>query len=474
MSDAAAQLQDRFRGRAGAVLLSTEAGYDLTYGQVWANAARLAQEWAGQGLKPGDTVAINLCNDPSILICYLACFIGGFVAAPINPELGQADVDFIVGMIRPALALREPPAIDRDPPKPRDWTPATDPAATAAIFFTSGTTGRPKGVLHSLNSLVGNVVSFNTLMGLSDRMRLYHVMPMTYMAGFLNTMLSPIMAGGSIVLGPRFSPRSALDFWTRPRAKGANAMWLSPSMAAALCRTSRDPEAARQGAAGFETVFCGTAPLHIGVRQAFRQAFGVALQESYGTSELLLISAQRRGDADKTVDVGLPLPELALRERLNADAQPELLVRSPFAYRGYVTESGPIPPDLDDGFMPTGDMGELTDGRLRITGRIKDLIIRGGVNIAPVTLENALAGLPGLEDVAVVSVPHEFWGEAIVVCVQPIAGTDARALEQAVRARCQERLARSHHPDRIVMLERFPRAVTGKVQKNQLRTMLAA
>jgi acyl-CoA synthetase (AMP-forming)/AMP-acid ligase II len=119
-------------------------------------------------------------------------------------------------------------------------------------------------------------------------------------------------------------------------------------------------------------------------------------------------------------------------------------------------------------------MGEMEEGRLRITGRLKDLIIKGGVNIAPVTLENVLAGLPGLEDVAVISVPHEFWGEAIVVCVQPAAGADLKSLEQAVRTRCQERLARSHHPDRIVILERFPRAVTGKVQKNQLRTMLAA
>ncbi len=176
----------------------------------------------------------------------------------------------------------------------------------------------------------------------------------------------------------------------------------------------------------------------------------------------MLIAAQRRGDATSMVDVGPLLRELAVRQRANADGQPELTVRSPFAYLGYITESGPVPPDLDDGYMPTGDMGEMTDGRLRITGRLKDLIIRGGVNIAPVTLENALAGLPGLEDVAVIGVPHEFWGEAIVVCVQSAAGADVQSLEQAVRARCRERLARSHHPDRIVMLERFPRCGDGQ------------
>jgi long-chain acyl-CoA synthetase len=474
LSDAVSLLSGRFHASAGKVLLVCEDGAEFTYAQVWANARRIAEIWKTDGVEPGDTVALVLRNDPAVLSCYLACFIGGFVAAPINPELGDTDVEFIRAMVRPALTVWDPPALDGAAGSATDWTMRLDPAAVGAIFFTSGTTGRPKGVRHGLNALIGNVMSFNGLMGLGEGTRLYHVMPMTYMAGFLNTMLSPIMAGGTILLGPRFSPQSALDFWSRPGETRANALWISPSMAAALTRTSRDAEAARRGAAGFAAIFCGTAPLHTGVRQSFRQTFGVPLQESYGTSELLLIAAQRRADADTTVDVGPLLRELAVRTRDNAEGQPELMVRSPFHYLGYITEAGTVPPDLDEGFMPTGDMGALVDGRLRITGRIKDLIIRGGVNIAPVTLENALAGLSGLEDVAVVSVPHEFWGEAIVVCVQPAPGTEATALEQAVRARCRERLARSHQPDRIVVIENFPRAVTGKVQKHQLRTMFAA
>ena len=474
MSDAAALLARRFESSAGRTLLVGEDGAEFSYAQLWANARQLAAQWRREGVKPGDIVAINLRNDPAILACYLACFIGGFVAAPVNPELGEADVDFILGMIKPARALRTAPRLAADLPLAEDWSVATDPAALGALFFTSGTTGRPKGVRHSWNSLAGNVASFNVLMGLGETTRLYHVMPMTYMAGFLNTMLSPIMAGGTIILGPRFSAQSALDFWTRPQSMRANTMWLSPSMAASLVRTSRDPAAAKAGAGGFAQILCGTAPLHIGIRQSFRDLFGVALQESYGTSELMLIAAQLKQDADSTIDVGPMLAELAMRPRANAEGQPELTVRSPFAYLGYVTEKGVLPPDLDEGYMPTGDMGELVDGRLRITGRIKDLIIKGGVNIAPVTLENALAGLPGLEDVAVVSLPHEYWGEAIVVCVQPVPGTDAAKLEQDVRARCRETLARSHQPDRIAILERFPRAPTGKVQKHQLRTMLAA
>ncbi len=249
MTDAATQLRDRFKADTDKVLLSDES--DLSYGQVWANASRLVGAWVGQGVRPGDIVAIALRNDPAILCCYLACFIGGFVAAPINPELGATDVDFIIGMIKPKLVLQDPPLLDHGAIQPQDWTIRIDPSAAAAIFFTSGTTGRPKGVLQSLNALVGNVVSFNALMNLGPDTRMYHVMPMTYMAGFLNTMLSPIMAGGSVVIGPRFSPQVALDFWTRPRAKGANTLWLSPSMAAAPVPHQPRPRSRARGRIGF-------------------------------------------------------------------------------------------------------------------------------------------------------------------------------------------------------------------------------
>lgn len=476
MSEPERLLAERFRESWNDPLL-VSASHRLTYGAVWCNALDLANSWAQNGLRPGDSIALVLGNDIAFPCCYLACFLGGFTAVPVSPELSEEDIAYILSLARPALTLRSQPPIrpSLDALTRPTFTMTENPTGIAAIFFTSGTTGRPKGVRHKLAALVGNVVSFNNAMGLGRLNRMYHILPMAYMAGFLNTILGPIMAGGAVVLGPRFSPTSALDFWGPAQREGANTLWISPTIGATLCRLARNRERAQQSASGFGTILCGTAPLHAVVRQQFHDIFGVPLQESYGTSELLLISAQDHGSAVALAEhVGAPLPEAELSFRADTEGRRELFLQSPFAMAGYLTEEGLISPAAPDGAMPTGDIGELRDGLLYITGRLKDLIIRGGVNIAPRTIENALGDLPYVKDVAVIGERHEFWGEAIVVCVEAGSTADRSAIETGVRERCRDRLARSHQPDRVLVMDAFPRGVSGKVQKHLIQQGFAS
>jgi acyl-CoA synthetase (AMP-forming)/AMP-acid ligase II len=209
------------------------------------------------------------------------------------------------------------------------------------------------------------------------------------------------------------------------------------------------------------------------VRHIFYQQFGTALQDSYGTSELLLVSAQDRAQAAlMSMNVGSVLPELEIAFRTDADGRDELMIRSPFVMLDYLTENGLVSATDVDGFMPTGDAGQFNGGNLKITSRIKDLIIRGGINISPRAVEDVLSDLPGIEDVAVIGIPHQFWGEKLVVCVQVSAEVDQGTLTGAVRQRCRERLARSCQPDEIAVLPTFPRSVTGKVQKHILQREL--
>jgi long-chain acyl-CoA synthetase len=467
-------LAQRFKESRDDILFVSPESRKLSYGQALSNARKLAFEWTKHGARKGDAVALILANDPSLPCCYLACLLAGFIAVPINPELGEESIRFMSGLVAPALAITSPPVIDYECLPATEIEFAADTNSCAAIFFTSGTTGRPKGVRHSWSSLIGNVVAFNRLMEIEKGMRMYHALPMTYMAGFLNTILSPLVAGGTVIVGPRFSPETALDFWSRPSHEHANAIWITPSIASALARLVRDSGLARSVAAGFKTILCGTAPLHPSVRRAFNEQFGAPLQESYGTSELLLVSAQSRARAElMSADVGMPLPELEVEFRNDTEGRDELVIRSPFAMLDYLTEDGPISTSDSNGFIPTGDAARLDDGILQITGRIKDLIIRGGVNISPRSVENVLGDIPGVEDVAVVGVPHEFWGEKLVACIQASAEVDRGAVEIAVRQRCRERLARSHQPDDIAILSKFPRSVTGKIQKHILQRTFA-
>jgi long-chain acyl-CoA synthetase len=247
---------------------------------------------------------------------------------------------------------------------------------------------------------------------------------------------------------------------------------LTPSIAAALLRSSRDDTIARSALGGFRHVFCGTAPLHDALRSDFLGRFGRPLQESYGTSEQLLLSVQSPEDALIRRDVGTVLEAADLDFVESEPGIREIVVGS--RHLGYLTGEGVVPPVTDEhGRTRTGDAGRLVDGRLEITGRLKDLIIRGGINVSPVAVENALADIDGVGDVAVVGLPHPFWGEIIVACLEIAPGADEQAVVASAMSRAQERLAKACRPDRVVTMPAFPRATTGKIQKRLLREGLA-
>lgn len=465
-------LAERFVVSADREMLVGADGRRLTYRDVHARAGAFARLAAERGARPGDAIAVEMANDLDFPIWYFACFFGGFVMVPVNPELSVEDREHIRRVVAPRLSFGAGDVPADLPAGDLPEAPAWRDDAPGVIFFTSGTTDRPKGVMHSWASLIANVASFDRLCGLDAETRMLHVLPMAYMAGFLNTVLSPVVVGGTVVVGPRFGPRSILDFWSLPMRERVTDVWLTPSIAAALLRASRDDALAREALAGFRRVFCGTAPLHDAVRADFLARFGRPLQESYGTSEQMLLAVQSPEDARARRDVGTVLDGADLAFVESEPGIAEIVVGS--RHLGYLTAEGILAPVVDAaGRTPTGDAGRLVDGRLEITGRLKDLIIRGGINVSPVAVENALAGLDGVKDVAVVGLPHPFWGESIVACLETAAGADEAAIVEAAGRRARERLAKAFQPDRVVTMAAFPRATTGKIQKRLLREGLA-
>lgn len=315
-------------------------------------------------------------------------------------------------------------------------------------FETSGTTGEPKPIVHSLDAMTANAKAFNELAGLDASTVMYHCLPKTHMSGFLNTILCPTLAGGRVVFGPTFSAQTAGSFWTNLIDSGANAVWITPTIAATLLRLNRlDSDAAHSLAPSLRHVFCGTAPLPGKIREQWFGTFGVPLQESYGTSELMLVSVQSREQAYLDHNVGSLLPGV---EASSADTG-EILVSSPYSRHGY----------------HTGDIGDYKDGRLTITGRIKDLIIRGGYNVSPARIEETVRKLPSVSDAVAIGQADEFWGEKIIVFAE---GGDATS----ITAHCRECLPKSHWPDAIEIVDKLPRNEMGKVRKAALKSMIAA
>lgn len=473
----------------------------LRHGELDSATIGLAALLHDRRLEPGDRVAVMLPNGVDFALLYLACLHAGLVVVPINASSPDNIVSFISAASRPALLvcdgfsrqrfghLRVPTWAIVKPgtllAAACDRSDATilrndDPSALFSITFTSGTTSCPKGVCHRAGSVVENASFFNNLTGLSADSRMVHVMPMAYMAGFHNTILSPLAAGGSVVLSPPFNAATALQFWTPAVAHSANAVWLSPTMAVFLARLNRDSAIAEWTHRHMHAVFIGTAPLPATTKRVFEEAFGVEALESYGMTEVMFVSCNSVRFRRKAGSVGrlLALVEAESRDpsgrSLPVGQEGELWIRSPQAMVGYLDPdtSQSVQP-LADGWLATGDVGRVdADGDLFITGRLKDMIIRGGANVSPRAVEEVLLTCPGIRDAAVIGIPHAFWGEEVIAVLLLQPGMALDQVQAHAQTRCRAELPTDAVPARFVVQTEFPRTSTGKVQKSQLRESL--
>ena len=423
-----------------------------------------------QGLKPGNTFAIELENCAEHVTLYLAGFLGGFTVIPINVNLPEKDKAYILKVTRPRLHIRSKLQITNLPAPPDDIViPEFEQQRTAGIFFTSGTTGVPKGICHSIGSMISNAMRFNELAGLDQSVRLLHVMPMGYMAGLLNTVLSPLLAGGCVIVAPTFSATNARFFWGPAQESNCNAVWLTPTMAALLTRLLRDTKISKWTRENLKHVFVGTAPLQKSIQNRFEEAFGISCLESYGMSEALLISTnslKRR----KSGTVGQLLEGIELQvHRGETDVQHgELWIKTPYALTHTLVQDTKIA--FTKTWLPTGDYGKIdTDGFITITGRKKDLIIVGGVNVSPKAVEDVLRAHVTVNDAAIVGKEHPFWGEE--VCAFIILQEGATLDIPALKKHCAVHCAPNAIPTRFIPLLDFPRSSLGKIQKTKLRKM---
>jgi len=448
----------------------------LTYDCLARRVVEFAQVLGTRGLRPGDRLAVAMPNGSDFIVAFFAALVAGYPVVFVNDTLSADDADYILRVTAPRLVLRsladgvdaalEPTAA----PGRRD----DGDVDRLGIFFTSGTTSRPKGVCHRVVSVLANAAAFNRHVGLSEDTRMLHVMPMGYMAGVLNTLLCPLMAGGTVVVGKRFSAAHALGFWRPAREHGANAVWLSPTMAALLTRLNRGEEIPRWSAANLRHVFVGTAPLLSSVQRSFESTFGVRCLESYGLSESMLVAGNALTSPSVLGSVGTVLDgvEVVTRDGAGQALPPgtdgRLFVKTGMQMEGYLDpSSGTVAPTGGDGWFDTGDMGHLDErGYLFITGRTKDLIIHGGVNVSPRAVEDVVSSHPDVAEVAVVGRPDPFWGESVVAHVVPTPG--ATCHPSTIIEYCKSRLGSDAVPSFVVVRDSLPRSSTGKVAKNRL------
>jgi long-chain acyl-CoA synthetase len=505
----------RREGQVFLVVATT--GREITYGEFHRQARALAADLHRRGVRKGDRIAVMVPNCCELAALYFACIYLGAVVVPINPAVSKSDVQFILASCKPLLivasaacadaikghhanvlrlvtahdAVTNSNALDQIRIDTLGDTNNFVPLETAdgedlvLIMYTSGTSAKPKGLAHKLGRMFRNATAFASAQGINQDSRFYLTLSMSYMGGLYNLLLLPFLCGASVVVDHVFDARSSLHFWDKAKNNNVNTLWLAPTVLSILLRMDRGRIGEEFCRNSVRRAFVGFAPLPLKVKDEFETRYGVRLIENYGLSETLFVTARSQDDlshghAGGNGYVGEIVPGVRLRivndeeESATPGMDGEVQILTPDLMAGYLDAEGNLLEMDASVWFATGDMGHLDDqGSLFITGRKKDLIIRGGVNISPAAIEEALMHLDGIADVAVVSIPHELYGEDIVAVLKLEAGVELDSMWDLVVAHARRTLAQHQQPARYIAIDELPRTANGKVQKARIRELVA-
>lgn len=465
-----------------------------TYRDFAERADRLA--WALRselGVTPGDRVAWLCGNTPELLEAYYGVLLAGAVLLPLNIRLATAESRFVLDDSGAVVLFRHPDQADVGHPVPTVLlgeeyeallvrqpsgpfaTPPVDERSAAELFYTSGTTGDPKGVVLTHRALYLHAVHSALTNGLTGDDVVLHTIPLFHVNGW-GTPHYVTGLGGVHVLLARFDPGEVLR---RIEAEGVTRLFLVPTMARALLDC---PDIGTRDLSSLRQVSIGGAPAGPDLLAEVETAFGCECICGYGMTEAsptVTRSLDKPGEppsAARRASTGLPILGVdarvldAVDEEVPWDGATvgEICVRSNHVMDGYWQRPAETAEALRGGWLRTGDLATVDpDGYLRIVDRRKDLIISGGENVSSVQVEHALAAHPDVVEVAVVGVPDERWGEAVKAWVSVRPGSSVTSEE--LRSWVRERLAGFKVPKAVELLPELPKGGTGKILKHELR-----
>lgn len=490
-------------------VVATESGRELTAAEAVAEARALAAVFWADGLRPGQTLAYILPNCLEAVSLNLAAGMLGLVITPIVPIYRDAELRHILRDARAASVVSAGlyrgidfaailSGLRADLPELRQivetassWDAmlargreltaaprvATAPDDVKLILYTSGTTGPAKGVLHTHRTLARVLEVGSRNLALGPEPRFLIATPIGHVTGYLWGLEAPFRLGTRVVLMRSWKPDEAVRLIDAHRidATTGAAPFLQDTIAAARAAGTRLPSLRRFS--------CGGAAVSPTLIREARDAFARAsafrvygsteapnIGQGYADPALVELAAETDG---RPLDYEVRLVGEGGRE-VEQGQEGEILARGPALFRGYTDPAQNDAAFAPGGFFRTGDFGRMTpEGALVVTGRKKDLIIRGGENLSPKEIEDALLSHPAIRDVAVIGIAHPRLGETVGACVvaEPGARPDVPALAGHL---ARLGFARQKCPEHVFLVEALPRTASGKVRKDQLRALVAA
>jgi long-chain acyl-CoA synthetase len=478
-------------------LIAPETGRVLTFGQLQRQAKNLSRFLVGAGYAPGDSIAFYCANGYQTAAVFLGTMYGGFVSVPLNLVSQASQLEYVLehsdtrlvftdaehaeaiaARVQAAALPVEIIVIDVDAPSlfledrlPSPDMPEVSEEAPALLMYTSGTTGRPKGCLLTQKNVISGGLYVQSAHQLGPGDRVLSSLPLYHINGQVVATVGPLVHGGSVVAPHRFSVSQFWDLLERFECTWFNVVPTIISYLAAAAGPG--PSAAVRRRVRFGR--SASAPLAPELHRAFEQKFGLSIIETMGMTETAapIFTNPLEQAKRKYGSVGRPEGNEAKVVRLGGGACApgevgELTVKGDNVMLGYYKNPEETAKALDaEGWLHTGDLGYVDeDGYYFVTGRLKELIIKGGENIAPREIDDVLYMHPAVMDAAAVGIPDAHYGQEILCAV--VLKPGARATEAELRAFCEKELGRYKTPKVFKFLADLPKGPSGKVQRLKL------
>jgi malonyl-CoA/methylmalonyl-CoA synthetase len=467
----------------------------FTYGDVDEHSARIANLLASRGIVRGERVVVQVEKSAQAVFLYLACLRAGAVYLPLNTSYTGEETSYFLADAQPRAMVCQPERYEealglcrranvqqvftlgatcegnlleacRAMPTTFSAAPASD-SDTAAILYSSGTTGKPKGAMLTQGNLAHNARTLVEAWGFTRHDVLLHALPIFHVHGLFVALHCALLSRARLLFVPRFDAGQVCSLLPQ-----ATVFMGVPTYYTRLLAL---PQFDREVCRNVRLLISGSAPLLPDTFEQVRQRTGHCVLERYGMTETLMNTSNPLEGRRLPGSIGLPLPGVAVRIAasddlpLGPDTVGEIQVRGPNVFSGYWKK-----PEMNsacftpDGFFRTGDLGRMDEqGYISILGRSKDLIISGGFNVYPKEVEDCIDRFEGVQESAVIGMPHPDFGEGVVAVVvaRPGVSVDAEALKRFLR----RSLANYKLPKCVVIAKELPRNTMGKVQKNRLR-----
>jgi len=480
-------------------LLLDADGRRVSYAAAEEVSARIANSLLQLGAEPGDRITVQVEKSIENLLLYLACLRAGLVYHPLNPAYKAAELTYFLGNAEPtivicsraSLALMKNllPAngvkavltLDADGSGTLMERAAgantqvdvaqSDGKDMAALLYSSGTTGQPKGIVLSHDNLRKNAETLVNAWGFSASDRLLHMLPIYHAHGLFVGIGCVLMSGASLVWHSSFNDKAAIA-----ALPYCTTMMGVPTF---YTRLLANPDFGPECCANIRLFVSGSAPLLAETFVEFKTRTGHTILERYGMTETGMNTSNPLHGERRAGTVGPALPGVTARV-VDAAGEPvadgetgDLQLKGPNVFAGYWRLPEKTAEDFTaDGFFNTGDKATIdADGYVSIVGRAKDMVITGGLNVYPKEIELVIDDMTGVKESAVIGVPDGDFGEAVVAVIVPDDQSSAEKAPTAAEiiAYCKERLANFKVPKRVEIIDALPRNAMGKVQKNLLR-----